>query len=340
MALKLSIDVMGGDRTPDEAVIGACAFARENAGITVILVGREDNINSLLKREEEGVPSNIEIVHADEVVGMEESPVTAVKEKKDSSIAKAVNLVKEGKADAIISAGNTGVSVAQSTLGLRRIENIKRPGIINPFPSEKDIFYMIDAGANSETKAEFLFQHAVIGAVYCKYMLEKEHPRVALLNIGTEESKGNERVREAHRMINEIKNPFFEYKGFIEGTDLFTGEYDLVVSEGFVGNVVLKIAEGLSRSLMKVIKGEIASSLVRKAASSVLTGAFEEIKERFGYERYGGAMLLGVNGICTILHGASPRLAFINGLEATKKLCESEINEHITEYISLLKKDA
>jgi glycerol-3-phosphate acyltransferase PlsX len=340
VALKLSVDAMGGDRTPDEAVIGATTFARENPDITVFLVGREGDINSLLKMESEEAPANIEVVHAEEVVSMEESPVTAVKEKKDSSIAKAVNLVKEGRADAVISAGNTGVSVAQSTLGLRRLKNVKRPGIINPFPSERDIFYMMDAGANSESKADFLFQHAVIGAVYCKCMMDKERPRVALLNIGTEESKGNERVREAHKMIMDIEDPFFAYKGFVEGNDLFTGEYDLVVCEGFVGNVVLKIAEGLSRSIMNLIKNEITSDLFRKIAASVLTGAFEDIKDRFGYENYGGAMLLGINGICTILHGASPSLAFVNGLKATKKLVESNINEHISKYLSLLKKDS
>lgn len=327
---------MGGDNAPDEPVSGSCSFAEQNPDITVILTGREPVIRESLSRHKGETPPNLEIVHAEEIIGMEESPVSAVREKKHSSIAQAVNQVREGRADAVISAGNTGVTVAQATLDLKRIPKVKRPGIINPFPSEQGLFYMLDAGANSESKPEFLFQHAVIGAVYCKYFLEKEKPVIGLLNIGTEESKGNDLVRQAHKMISSIDSPFFDYRGYVEGNGLFRGDYDLVVCEGFVGNVVLKIAEGVASSLMRIISYEITQGPLRKMGAAMLKTAFESIKDRFSYEKYGGAMLIGVNGICTILHGESSRTAFANGLAATRKFCEKEINAHIKENLSLL----
>jgi len=330
---------MGGDNAPEEPAIGSVEFAQKHPDIHILLTGQEHRIRDTIESRCEGVPSNVEILHAEETVGMEESPVSAVKEKKNSSIAHAVKMVKEGRADAVISAGNTGVTVAQCTLDLKRIPNVKRPGIISPLPSEQGIFYMLDAGANSESKPEFLFQHAVIGAVYCKYFLDKDRPSVGLLNIGTEESKGNDLVRQANKMISEIDDPFFEYKGYIEGSELFRGDYDLVVCEGFVGNVVLKLAEGVSSSLLRIISREINTTPLRKMGAAVLRKAFRSIKGRFDYEEYGGAMLIGVNGICTILHGASSRKAFVNGLDTTRKFCEKEINTHIKKYLSLLKKE-
>ncbi|MFC1479402.1 phosphate acyltransferase PlsX [Planctomycetota bacterium] len=339
MTLTIVVDAMGGDNAPQEPVIGSAAFALENPDINVLLTGQEGAVRDVIASQSLQIPSNLEIVHAEEIVGMEESPVSAVKEKKDSSIARAVQLVKDGKADALISAGNTGVVVAQCILELKRIPNIKRPGIINPFPSEKGLFYMLDAGANSESKPEYLFQHALLGAVYCKYFLEKEKPTVALLNIGTEETKGNELVREANKLINEIEDPFFEYKGYVEGSHLFQGDYDLVVCEGFVGNVVLKLAEGISKSIFRIISSEVTQGTVRKVGAALLKNAFGSIKTSFDYEYYGGAMLIGINGICTILHGASSRISFTNGLKTTSKFCEKEIIMHLKKYISLLKKE-
>lgn len=330
---------MGGDNAPREPVKGACSYALNNQDDTLILVGRQREISSILSERGGKTPENIEIYHAEEIVAMNESPVSAVKGKKDSSIARAVSLVKEGKAEAVISAGNTGVVVAQTTLGLKRLKGVKRPGIIVPMLGEKGIFYFIDAGANSESKAEFLYQHAVIGAVYCKYLLKKEKPVVGLLNIGTEEVKGSELVKEAHKLIGSIEDPFFEYRGFIEGTDVFKGECDLMVCEGFVGNVVLKLSEGLAKSLVSLFKQEVTKNPLRLFGAFLLKGAMKDLRHKIDYEEYEGALLIGVNGVCTILHGASTAAAFENGLKGTARLCNIGINEQIIKYATLLKRE-
>ena len=337
---RIVIDAMGGDHAPLEAVKGACVFAQQTPDVTLLLTGREPELTGLIQDCCGSIPLNMEICHAGDVVGMDESPVSAVKEKKDSSIAVAVNLVKEGRADAVVSAGNTGVMVTQSTLGLKRIQNVKRPGIITPLPGEQGVFFLIDAGANSEGKPEVMYQHAVLGAIYCQNYLRKARPTVGLLNIGTEESKGNLLVKDVNRLIREANHEFFEYVGYVEGNTITKGDCDLVVCDGFVGNVVLKLVEGVAESLMRGIQEDIASGFIKKVGAKILNSTFAGIRDRYGYETYGGAMLLGVDGLCTILHGVSSAVAFQNGLKVTAELCRQDMHTKMKEQMFLLKEES
>ncbi|MFH1707703.1 MAG: phosphate acyltransferase PlsX [Planctomycetota bacterium] len=336
MGITISLDAMGGDHAPAAAVKGAVGFATENPDVTLLLVGRSEELKKLLDAGTARPSANIEIIHAAEVVGMGDPPVESIKEKKDSSITRAVELVHAGRAQAVVSGGNTGVLVAQATLGLKRIEGIKRPGIIVPLPSEKGLIYLIDAGANPESKPEYLFQHAIIGAIYCKCLTGRPRPVVGVLNIGTEEGKGNAVVQEAHRMLAALKAPLFEYRGFIEGTDLFSGAVDLVVTDGFVGNIAMKVAEGTAHSLFRMIKKEVTRTPIRKLGAGLLKGAFKDLKEYTSSETYGSAMVIGVNGITMKVHGSASARAFHNGLNSTLGLCRSDITARIRESIQAL----
>jgi glycerol-3-phosphate acyltransferase PlsX len=305
--LKIAVDAMGGDFAPCEVVKGALEACRE--GIEVILVGDSSQILCEMGRE---INHRVEIVHAAETIDMAEQPVTAVRRKRDSSIVKSVQLVKEGTASALVSAGSTGAVMAASLLGLGRIGGIDRPAIAGIFPSEKGRTVLLDVGANVDCKPRNLLQFGVMGYIYAERILGIKDIRVGLLNVGQEESKGNELALEAFPLLREAGINFI---GNVEGRDIFNGSANVVVCDGFVGNVVLKFGEGLAMSLLRMIKEEFTRNWLSKMGTALTMHALKEIKKRVDYAEYGGAPLLGVNGVVIICHGSSSSTAIKNAVK-------------------------
>jgi phosphate acyltransferase len=273
----------------------------------------------------------IEIVHSTQVVAMTDGAVDSVRRKKDSSVSRAVDLVKKGEAAAIVSAGHTGAAVAATTIKLRTLPGIDRPGIAAIMPSETNIFCLIDAGANSDARAEHLMQYAIMGSVYSRHVLGYKSPSVGLMSIGEEDAKGSDLTKEVFKML---KRSALNFRGNIEGHDLFGDPVEVVVCDGFVGNVILKTCESVATAIMKWLKHELMRSKVRMAGAFLAQEAFKAIKKKTNYEEYGGMPLLGVNGICIIAHGASTALAVKNALRVAAESIEQQVNPHIVEEVS------
>ncbi len=325
--MRIAVDAMGGDYAPREVVAGTVAAARAYPHIAgLILVGDENAIRNELDKCPE-VPSTIEVVHASQVVGMEESPAVAIRRKKDSSISRAVDLVKEGRAAAVFSAGNTGAAVAATTLKLRTLEGIDRPGIATVIPTPVKPFVMIDAGATTDCTPRILVQFAVMGMVYSREILKVPNPRIGLLSIGEEDSKGNEATKEAFRILE--KSPL-HFGGNVESHDLFAGEVDVVVCDGFVGNVVLKTSESVAHTIGHWLREECSKNPIRILGALLVRGAFRTIKQRSDPAVYGGAPLLGINGTCIIGHGSSSAFAVQNGIRVAAESVRYEVNHLIT----------
>lgn len=317
---------MGGDYAPREIVAGSVEAAKAFSHITkIFLVGDEDAVRRELERFAD-VPANIEIVHASQVVGMEETPAVAIRRKKDSSISRAVDLVKEGKADAVFSAGNTGAAVAATTLKLRTLEGIDRPGIATVFPTPTKPFVLIDAGATTDCTPRILVQFAVMGMVYSREILKVANPRIGLLSIGEEDSKGNEATKEAFRILEKSG---LNFAGNVESHDLFAGEVDVVVCDGFVGNVVLKTSESVAHTIGHWLKEECSKNPLRILGALLARGAFCTIKQRSDPAVYGGAPLLGINGTCIIGHGSSSAFAARNGIRVAAESVQYQVNHLI-----------
>jgi glycerol-3-phosphate acyltransferase PlsX len=272
----------------------------------------------------------IEIVHSTQVVEMTDGAVDSVRRKKDSSVSRAVDLVKKGEAAAIVSAGHTGAAVAATTIKLRTLPGIDRPGIAAIMPSETNIFCLIDAGANSDARAEHLMQYAIMGSVYSRHVLGYERPTVGLMSIGDEDVKGSDLTKEVFKML---KRSALNFRGNMEGHDLFGDPVEVVVCDGFVGNVILKTCESVASAIMKWLKHELMRSKVRMAGAYLAQNAFRAIKKKTNYEEYGGMPLLGVNGICIIAHGASTALAIKNALRVAAESIEQQVNPHIVEEV-------
>ncbi len=318
---------MGGDFAPREIVAGAVEAAATIDGISkLILVGDETAVRGELAKCAY-VPSKVEILHASEVVGMGETPALAVRKKKDSSINRAVDLVKDGSADAVISAGNTGAVVVAASLKLRTLEGVRRPAIATVLPTPTKPFVLIDAGANTDSDANLLAQFAVMGSVYSRVILHNPNPVVGLMSIGEEASKGNDVTKEAFRLLSGSNLAF---KGNIEGHDLFEGDIDVAVCDGFVGNVVLKTSESVAHAIGTLIKREFTLTPLRKFGALFLMDGLKALKKKMDPELSGGALLLGVNGVCIITHGASSRRAIFH---AVRVVCES-LDLHINSQIS------
>lgn len=324
--MRIALDAMGGDYAPAEIVRGAVDAAGEIKSLDrIFLVGDQEKIGAEL----DGLafpPGKIEIVHASEAIGMDETPALAVRRKKDSSIGRAVDLVKSGDADAVVSAGNTGAVVVASTLKLRTLEGIDRPAIAAVLPKLNGSFVLIDAGANTDCTAEMLVQFAVMGSVYSGAVVGRSNPVVGLLSIGGEHTKGNETTKEAFEIL---KMAPINFKGNVEGHDAFEGETDVLVCDGFVGNIFLKTSEGTAGAVGHWLKQELTRSPMRKMAALMLSGAFKTMKKRMDREMYGGAMLLGVNGVCIITHGASSRRAILHAVRVAAESVGSRLNELI-----------
>lgn len=323
--MKIAIDAMGGDFAPQETVCGAIDACRE-FGADVILVGIEADLKKLLVA---GSFSNlkIDIFPASEVISMDEHPANAVKRKLDSSLVVANRLVKEGKAAAVISAGNTGAAMAASLLNLGRISGIKRPGIASLMPTKKGFSVLIDAGGNVDCEPEHLFQFGIMGSIYAEEVLGLKKPRLGLLSIGEEETKGNKLTIETYQLLKKSKLNFI---GNIEGCDVHQGDCEVIICDGFIGNTVLKLSEGLATVLLNEIKEVISSNYLTKFGGLLLKNSLKKIKSRMDYAEYGGMPLLGVNGISMISHGGSNAKAIKNAIKAANKVINQDIVSKIS----------
>jgi glycerol-3-phosphate acyltransferase PlsX len=328
--VKIALDAMGGDFGPPALVAGSVMALREYPRIDkLFLVGDSPKIEAELKKHACN-DARIEIVHSTQVVEMSDKPVESVRRKKDSSISRAVDLVKKGDADAVVSAGHTGAAVASTTIKLRTLPGVERPGIASVIPTESNLFVLIDAGANVDAKPMHLLQYGIMGSVYSRHVLGFENPCVGLMSIGEEDVKGSEFTREVFKMLKESQ---LNFRGNIEGHDLFAHPVEVVVCDGFVGNVILKTCESVGDAVFKWLKHELMKTKVRMAGAYLAQGAFKTIKKKVNYETYGGSPLLGVNGICIIAHGASTPLAIKNALRVAAESIEHEVNPHIVEEI-------
>jgi len=328
----ISVDAMGGDFAP-QAVIEGVSEALEHVRYIdkLLLVGVPEAIESELNRVGCANHPKLEIVAASQVVGMDESAATAIRKKRDSSISVAVDLVKQGRAAAVVSAGHTGAAVAATVVKLRMIEGIERPGIATVFPSPSGPFVLLDAGANVDSKPLHLLHYAIMGDVYARKVLGHERPRVGLLNVGEEDKKGNDLTRIAHAHLRQM--PHLNFIGNVEGRDLFGGNVDVVVCDGFVGNVVLKSCEGLAKSIGDMLKNLLKKNMRRKIGALLAKDAFTELKETCDYAAYGGAPLLGVDGVCIIGHGSSNPKAIRNAIRVAGEFVHYQVNDHIKQRI-------
>jgi glycerol-3-phosphate acyltransferase PlsX len=323
--MRIAVDAMGGDEAPYEIVRGAVDAARVYTDHEMILVGDQERIQNELAAYG-ATPGNISVVHASQVVDMNEAATVAVRKKTDSSITKSVKLVLEKAADAVVSAGNTGATVAAASLFLRTLEHVKRPGIAVSIPTFHGACMVIDSGANIQCKPAHLMQYGVMASVFCEYVLNIEKPRVGLLNIGEESAKGNELVKETFALLS---NSPLNFVGNAEGRDVFDGKFDIVVCEGFVGNVLLKFAEGLSISMLAAFALEAKKGVLTRLGSWLCKPVREHLYRKMDYTEYGGVPLLGINGICIISHGRSDSKTIQNAIREAIQFGKYEVNKHI-----------
>ena len=327
--MRVALDAMGGDYAPSVTVEGAVETVDEHSDIEVILIGDE----AIVRKELGGKryhANRISVRHASQVVEMQDSPTAAVRKKKDSSIRIGIDLVKSGEADAFVSAGHSGVVMATSLLLLGTSKEVDRPAIATIMPTLRDTFVLLDAGANVDCKPENLLQFALMGNTYCKLVLGRPKPKVALLSIGEEDTKGNDLTKIAFRLIRDTKLNFI---GNIEGKDIFSGKADVVVCDGFIGNIALKISEGLAETILKMLKREITSGSTGRIGYLMMKPAIRNFKKRTDYDEYGGAPLLGINGTCIISHGRSTSKAIKNALRVAADYSSKRVYEAISDDI-------
>jgi len=326
--MRIAVDAMGGDYAPFATVLGAVMAAKEY-GIEVILVGKRDTIEAEL-RNFKNLPSGISVEDASEIIEMKASAASSIRRKRDSSIVKAIELVKQNKADALVSAGNTGAVVCGATLMLGLLPGIERPGIAIITPSLAGTALLVDVGANINPKPIHLQQYAIMAKAYFRNVLNIQNPRVGLLNIGEESTKGPDFLKETYTLL---ENANVNFIGNVEGKDIFSGKCDCVVCDGFVGNIALKITEGLTEVVAEFFKRQVFSNVWGKLGALFMIRSFSRFKKQLDYSEYGGALLLGVNGIVIIGHGRSSAKAIKNAIRVAKEENERNINEKIIEEI-------
>jgi glycerol-3-phosphate acyltransferase PlsX len=327
--MRIALDAMGGDYAPAVNIEGAIEIVSDYDDIDIILVGDD----SVLSRELDSrrfPPNRISIKHASQVVMMDESPAVAIRKKKDSSIRKAVELVKNGEADAFVSAGHSGVVMATALLIIGTSEVVDRPAIAAIMPTLKAPFVLIDAGANIHCKPYNLLQFALMGSTYCRFILERSEPKVALISTGEEATKGNELTKETFKLLKEADINFI---GNVDGKDIFTGEVDVIVCDGFTGNVILKTSEGLADALIKMLKKEVANLTAGRIGYLLLKPALKNFKKKTDYDEYGGAPLLGINGTCIISHGRSSSKAIKNAIRVAADFARKKVYEIVSSTI-------
>jgi glycerol-3-phosphate acyltransferase PlsX len=339
--LKIAVDAMGGDFAPASEVEGALRAARDfNVG--VILVGRSEQIEpelgkhrDLLKPHRGGSPAgfSVEVRDAREVVTMDDPVATAVRRKRNSSIRVASQLVRDGHAQALVSAGNTGAVMMTAKLVIGTLPQVDRPALAAVVPTLEGMgAVLIDVGANAECKPSQLFDFAVMGSLYSSIIIGVSRPRVGLLSIGEEEVKGNDLTKEAFKLL---KDSHLNFIGNIEGRNIFTGQADVIVCDGFTGNVVLKVGEGLMETMMRLLKNELKSSFQTKAGALLSRPAFKKFKQRVDYAEYGGAPLLGIKGVTVICHGRSNAKAIRNAIGVARNFCLGDVNSKIEAELGL-----
>ena len=326
--MRIALDAMGGDNAPVETIKGAVAALSEIEKLQLVLVGKKEVIEAELSKYKYS-KERIEIVDTREV--------TAVKTKKDSSMNKTLELAKEGIVDASVSAGNTGALITASQLKLKRIKGVLRPAIATMFPNKKGHMLMLDVGATADCKPEFLNQYAMMGAKYVEILLGRKEPKVGLLNIGTEEGKGNEITRGAYDLLKENKT--INFVGNVESTEVMNGEIDVVVTDGFTGNMVLKTAEGIAKFVLSIIKTEIKKSIIYMLGALLLRPALKMIKLKMDSSEYGGAIFLGLNGLSIKAHGNSDSNGIKNAIKVANRFAEINFVEELKKVIDIDKEE-
>jgi len=330
--MRIAVDVMGGDHGSAVVIDGARQALEAYPQISELhLVGQQKEIEAALQQAGCG-DSRLRVAHASEVITMEDKPLDAVRRKKDCSMVRAMELVRDGKAEAVISPGNTGALVASATLKLRRLDGVERPAIACIMPAgEAGEFFLLDGGANPECKPLHLAQFAVMGSVYSREVLQHTKPRVGVLSNGTEESKGTDLTRDAAKLCAQLDLNFI---GYVEGHDLFEGNVDVVVTDGFTGNIVLKSIESLGHGVLGLLKRELTATPVRKLGAWLARSAFRNIKRRMDPEGYGGAPILGLNGVVIKAHGSAKARAFMNAIRVAGETIQHKVNERIVREIA------
>ena len=329
--LTIAVDAMGGDHAPKMEVEGAIRAAR-SYGVRVILVGREDDIYRELSLHEGWRNLPITVRHASEVITMEDSAARAMRAKKDSSIRVACRLVRDGEAQGVVSAGNTGAVMATAKMVQGMVPGVDRPALASPFPTLKGTpAVMVDVGANVDCTPEMLAQFAVMGDIYSRVIFKTQNPRVGLLSIGEEEHKGNELTRATAPLLKRLPLNFI---GNVEGRDVYTGHADVIVCDGFIGNVALKVSEGLVDVIKHLLRESLEATITRKVGYILSKNGFADFKKRVDYSEYGGAPLLGVKGVCIICHGRSNANALKNAIRVAAEYAGGNINRRIEEELS------
>lgn len=328
--MRIALDAMGGDHAPGPIVAGAIKAAESNAAVRIVLVGDQAQVEPFLECAG-AVRDRLELFHCTQVVTMEESPVVALRKKPDNSISRCWQLLAEHKVDAIVSAGNTGAMVAGGMRLKLFLKNVRRPGIAAVLPTLKGRCVLLDVGANVSPKAEHLFQYGIMGEIFAKHILKVDQPKIGLLNIGSEEAKGHDLAKETHTLFNnsQLKANFI---GNVEGRDINKGVCDVIVAEGFVGNVVLKLSEGVFEFVMKMTAKELMSTLQNEKQLGQL--AMQNLMKRYDYHEHGGAPLLGIDGICIICHGSSGERAIENALGVAASYIQAKLNDKIVQEIA------
>jgi glycerol-3-phosphate acyltransferase PlsX len=326
MATVIAVDAMGTDRAPKPEVEGAILAARHH-DVQVLLVGREEQVRAELRQHPSAQFLNIETMPASEVVGMHEKAAQAVRSKRDSSMRVGLRLVREGRAAGFITAGNTGAAMATAKMVLGALPGVDRPGLAAVFPTAQGTAsIMLDVGANVDSKPHNLEQWAVMGEIYFRSMYGAARPRVGLLSIGEEESKGNELTRQAYQLLQKLP---LHFVGNVEGRDLYNGNVDVIVCDGFVGNVALKISEGLVETVRYLLKESLRATITRQVGYLLSRKAFDDFKKRLDYSEYGGAPLLGIKGVCIVCHGSSNANAIKNAIRVAAEFATHRVNAGI-----------
>jgi glycerol-3-phosphate acyltransferase PlsX len=326
-AMKVAVDAMGGDHAPEAIVEGAVLAATELDLDELILVGDQVLVEKeLVKHRWSG--SNVTIVHTPQAVQMHESPARALRAKQDTSISVAVDMMKDGKCQAVVTAGNSGAAMAISMWKMKKLEGVERPALASIHPTLNDVSILIDAGGNVDCKPIHLVQFAIMGEIYAGFVLGKDRPRVGLLSNGREDSKGNELTKKVHAIL---KQSGLNYIGYVEGGDIYSGTTDVIVCDGFAGNVALKSSEGIAESFGAMLRTEIRKSIWARIGYFFMRGALENFRRRVDYSEYGGVPFLGINGTCFVCHGHSSPKAIKNAIRAASEYVRRDINHLLIE---------
>ncbi|MBF8436776.1 phosphate acyltransferase PlsX [Halanaerobiaceae bacterium Z-7014] len=328
----IAVDAMGGDNAPEAVVKGSLKAVNSFDDITLKLVGKEDLISNYLEDQSYN-QERLQVINATEEITMEDSPAKAIRKKKDSSIVVASELVKKGDAEALIAAGSTGAAMSAGVLKVGRLKGIKRPAISTLFPTENKPTLILDAGANANAEPEYLQQFALMGQIYAKKILNRDKPKIGLMNVGEEKGKGSKLTNEAFELIDNDKR-IDNFAGNIEGRDIFTGEYDVIVTDGFTGNVILKTTEGLAEFMFSLLKDALTSDLKSKLGAFLVKDNLKKMKNKVDYREYGGAPLLGLNEIVIIGHGSSDATAFFNAIRVARDTIKEQVVAEIASEIA------